>query len=304
MRWWPRPSSWPVLFACILAASSAQAICSAVEDCNPGNVCVAGACVPSTAPRVVSLDPVPVYSTASNAFSGSAPSSSRTLLAAAGTSDSPPGGDFPTINSVDSSDGHLYISGTSFGIRSTPVVKLGGVSLVVESYSPTIIVATIPANFTSASYPLWVQSFVATPFGPVGLWCYLGVTIGAAGAPGPRGPPGDAGPPGPPGRDGDGGSPGPQGPPGRDGDAGSPGPQGPPGRDGDAGPPGPVGPPGPPGPQGDAGPPGPEGFPGRDGDAGPQGPPGPPGPPGPQGDAGPPGPQGPPGLPGSAVDGG
>jgi len=183
------------------------------------------------------------------------------LLAASATrAETPPLPSYPSIQSADANGSTLLISGTNFGTASNPVVKLGGVYLVVQRASPTSIVATVPDSLGPGSYPLWVEAFVSTPWGPQGLWSYLGMTLGAVGATGPQGPKGDTGatgsvgptgpkgdtgatgPAGPKGDTGATGSVGPTGPKGDTGAAGSAGPQGPKGDAGAAGPVGPVGP--------------------------------------------------------------
>src|SRR5207237_8822701 len=112
--------------------------------------------------------------------------------------DSPPIDGYPTINSADAEGGSLFIGGVHFGAALSPVVKLGGTTLTVTSYSPTAIVATLPSGMGPASYPLWVKSF-ATP-SSFGLWSYIAVTVGAVGPQGLQGEAGKAGQDGPGGR--------------------------------------------------------------------------------------------------------
>ena len=84
------------------------------------------------------------------------------LVAGGALADSPPLDGYPTIYSADADGGSLFIGGVHFGTALQPVVKLGGTTLTVTSYSPTAIVATLPSGTGPASYPLWVKSF-ATP---------------------------------------------------------------------------------------------------------------------------------------------
>jgi hypothetical protein len=114
--------------------------------------------------------------------------------------DPPPLPGYPFITSADSDGTNLFIVGKNFGVAAAPKVQLGSFTLTPSSYSPTVIVAPLPSSAGPASYPLWVQSFVSTPWGTIGLWTYLGVTLGAVG---PQGPQGVAGPTGPQGPKGD-----------------------------------------------------------------------------------------------------
>jgi len=162
------------------------------------------------------------------------------LSSSVARAESPPLPAYPTIQSADALGSTLLISGSNFGTVSTPIVKLGGVSLAVQSgFSATSIVATVPASVGPGSYPLWVESFVSTPWGTQGLWSYLSMTVGAVGPTGPKGPKGDQGIQGSQGLKGDTGALGPQGPKGDTGAqglAGATGPAGPTGAMGPAGP--------------------------------------------------------------------
>src|SRR5262245_5628533 len=86
----------------------------------------------------------------------------------------------------------LTINGLNLG-NTKPTIALGGAALTVESFSPTKIVADLPAGTTPGSYHLVVtnndnQSKSSTA---------LDVTIGTAGPQGPAGPQGATGPGGP-----------------------------------------------------------------------------------------------------------
>src|SRR4030088_1071917 len=177
--------------------------------------------------------------------------------------DSPPPLSYPQITIVDAQGPNVFITGVNFGVAAIPNVTLGPTVLSVASYSPTAIVANLPAGFSPGSYPLWVQSFVPNFLDPtrtLGLWSYISVTLGAVGPVGPTGPRGPQGLTG---------ATGPQGPAGVAGPIGPVGPQGRRGRPGVAGPQGPAGPVGPVGPQG---PQGIMGIPGVAGQAGAMGP--------------------------------
>jgi hypothetical protein len=156
----------------------------------------------------------------------------------------------PQITETDAQGSNLFINGANFGVAAAPNVTLGSAPLTVSSYSPTAIVANLPADLLSASYPLWVQSFSPDPLDPTRLvssWSNVSVTLGAVGPAGPAGPVG------------------PQGP------AGATGAQGPAGIAGPMGPQGPIGPPGTTGATGATGPQGPIGATGATGATGPQG---------------------------------
>ena len=197
--------------------------------------------------------------------------------------DSPPPLSYPQITIVDAQGPNVFITGVNFGVAAIPNVTLGPTVLSVASYSPTAIVANLPAGFSPGSYPLWVQSFVPNFLDPtrtLGLWSYISVTLGAVGPVGPTGPRGPQGLTG---------ATGPQGPAGVAGPIGPVGPQGPQGLAGTVGPQGPAGVAGPIGPAGPVGPQGPRGLTGVVGPQGPAGPVGPVGPQGPQGIMGIPG---------------
>lgn len=173
----------------------------------------------------------------------------------AGSPFQPPPGGTPHVQGAEAVGPDLFISGRDLGVVGVPVVLLGGVSLEVRSYSPTVIVAAIDPSMPPGAYPLWVKTF--TEAGAAGAWASLDLTVGARGAIGPIGP---SGPPGPRGETGTRGDPGPQGitgAPGEPGAMGLPGMQGQQGQQGEPGPagaPGQAGSRGPPGPAGATGP--------------------------------------------------
>src|SRR5205085_554697 len=92
------------------------------------------------------------------------------------------------VQSADADPGNhnLFIAGLNLG-TTAPAVFLGDTRLTVVSFSPTIVVAALPANVQAASYLLTV-----TPQGsvPAVFW----VTIGAVGPPGATGATGPTGP--------------------------------------------------------------------------------------------------------------
>lgn len=139
---------------------------------------------------------------------------------------------FPAIQKVESDANatHVFIHGVNFG-TAKPEVTLGASHLVVDSYSPTDIVAELTASFTPGSYPMVVKAF----FSGVGVPAVMAVTLGAAGLKGDPGPKGDQGIQGP---KGDPGSKGDQGIQGIQGAQGDPGPKGDQGNVGPAGSPG------------------------------------------------------------------
>jgi type VI protein secretion system component Hcp len=145
----------------------------------------------------------------------------------------------------------LTIRGFNLARHSAPKVTLGGLQLTVSSFSPTELLAVLPADFPPGSYRLVVsrghESKRIDTFD---------VTVGVVGPAGPAGP---------------------QGLEGKEGPAGLSGPQGPEGK---------PGPQGPMGPQGLTGPQGLPGLQGLQGLAGPQGSQGPQGLQGPQGPSG------------------
>lgn len=120
----------------------------------------------------------------------------------------------PRITSADVVGTDLFINGSDFGVASEPVVRLGTLSLVVTTYSPSTIVATVPSSVAPGSYSLSVESLSAADAVPA--VSTLDVTLGAVGPAGPEGPRGATGLTGPP---------GPIGPMGPQGPAGPPGPQ-------------------------------------------------------------------------------
>lgn len=114
---------------------------------------------------------------------------------------------------ADAQNAELVVRG-SFG--ATPLnVFLYGFVLTVTSFSPTQIVAALPAGVPDGSHLLFLWRL--TPAASAG---YI-VTVGAVGPPGPPGPEGPAGPKG---DSGDPGAPGPPGPQGPEGPQGPPGP--------------------------------------------------------------------------------
>src|SRR6516225_3026170 len=112
----------------------------------------------------------------------------------------------------------LFIHGRNLGIKA-PVVVLGGTNLVVESSSPTDVVATLPLGISAATYRLVLVRHNGTT-------AIFDVSIGGVGPQGPAGAQGPAGPPGAPGPIGPQGPAGPTGATGPAGPAGQPGPQG------------------------------------------------------------------------------
>jgi hypothetical protein len=133
----------------------------------------------------------------------------------------------------------LTIRGIDFGVV-LPTVMLDDLSLLVSSYTDTMVVAVLPVSVTPGTYRLSLinNSLQGNPDVRTGT---LDVTIGAVGPIGPQGLKGDTGPAGP------------QGSPGLIGPVGPAGPQGAAGPQGPIGPVGPVGPVGPQGPAGAAG---------------------------------------------------
>jgi type VI protein secretion system component Hcp len=147
------------------------------------------------------------------------------------------------ILSVDSDGERVFVNGQGFGTAKAPVVLLGGEPLVIESYSPTAIVAKVPLPAPRpGTYAVSVKTHPRL-FGESRDVTGFFLTIGAVGPMGPQGPQGPKGDTGPE---------GPRGLQGLTGAQGAPGPQGP------------TGPQGPPGPQG---PTGPQGTPGTGGSA-------------------------------------
>lgn len=215
----------------------------------------------------------------------------------------------PLIERVTVSGTVVTVDGSALDGRESAGVfsiRLGAITLSVQSASPTQIVATAANAVAPGTYPLAIVFKEKNGNRPDTAAPVLraDVTAGANGAVGPMGPQGPAGPqglPGPIGLTGPAGPAGPSGPQGPIGLTGPAGPQGETGATGPAGPAGPQGLAGPAGPVGPAGPIGPQGVAGPVGPAGPQGPigvTGPAGPIGPQGLVGPTGPAGPQGTPG------
>ena len=197
----------------------------------------------------------------------------------------------------------LTIDGRNFG-NGTPVVKLGGVALLVLSRTSTRVVVALPLGTLPGTYLLKLRT--ASPGERESE--IFDVTIGATGPAGPMGPAGpqgltgatgQQGSVGPQGNPGATGSPGATGPAGPTGPQGIPGVAGPPGTPGTTGLTGPQGVPGIAGPQGTTGAAGANGTPGATGSTGATGPAGatgPTGPTGPQGTTGATGAQGPSGA--------
>jgi type VI secretion system Hcp family effector len=135
----------------------------------------------------------------------------------------------PTITSAvpDPNQELLTIRGSHLAWGSAPEVSLGGVELLVVSFSPSEVLAELPPDLSPGSYELVLSRGHGAKERDT-----LDVTIGAVGPPGPEGPRGPQGVEGPPGLPGPQGPPGPPGPQGLQGPAG---PQGPPGPAGGAG---------------------------------------------------------------------
>lgn len=152
------------------------------------------------------------------------------------------------LTRVDASytEGLLFIRGQGMGTQPATVV-LGSTVLVVDTQSPTEVVAKLPGTVKPGTYRLVV---VRAPGNASGA---MDVTIGATGAKGDKGDVGPQGPPGERGPAGADGAPGVNGRDGVDGKDGAPGAPGAPGvngRDGVDGAPGEVGAIGPQGPPG------------------------------------------------------
>ncbi len=131
---------------------------------------------------------------------------------------------------VDFEERELEIHGEHFGNGLPPMVGLGHIELLVDTYTDTKIIARLPAGDLTGDYLLTVMT------GPIPrMHDAYALTLGAVGPEGPRGPDGPAGPIGP------------EGPAGPQGPQGVAGPQGIPGAVGPAGATGPEGPQGPPG---------------------------------------------------------
>jgi hypothetical protein len=128
----------------------------------------------------------------------------------------------------------LTITGMNFG-TTAPAVSLNNMSLVVISFTPTTIQATIPSGFTPGSYLLTVSTSSGTPFNDL-----FDVTIGNTGATGATGATGPTGATGATGPTGATGATGPTGATGATGPTGATGATGPTGATGATGPPGPT----------------------------------------------------------------
>src|SRR5580698_608961 len=142
----------------------------------------------------------------------------------------------PVITSVTpellTSPVSITITGKNFG-NTMPAVTLDGATILVESYTSTVVTAELPANLNPGSYQLVLKDTVTDlsgafdvtigtvgPQGPAG-------PAGATGAQGPAGPAGPQGATGATGATGPGGPSGPQGPQGNTGATGAEGPTGP-----------------------------------------------------------------------------
>jgi len=113
-------------------------------------------------------------------------------------------------------EGVLRVEGRSFG--SNPRVWLNGAILPLTSAADDLILATLPAGLTPASYRVVVYR---PDVGLLGRFDSAEVAIGAVGPQGPAGVPGAQGPQGPEGAQGPQGPEGPQGPAGPPGGGGS-----------------------------------------------------------------------------------
>src|SRR4051812_5290804 len=91
-------------------------------------------------------------------------------LCTAAWGDVPPLPSYPQITEAAADATTLVVYGKNFG--TAPEVKLGDLpALLVTSSSAGRIVATLPAPAPlPGSYPLWVKTFVASPFGAVPLY--------------------------------------------------------------------------------------------------------------------------------------
>lgn len=183
-------------------------------------------------------------------------------------------------------DGHHFVDAA---IHLAPRVELGGVGLVVVSYSNTTITATLPDPLPQGEYQIYVEREKTADQAPhsssdAHLHAEYSLTVSSTElATGPTGPAGPTGATGPRGRKGEAGPAGATGPKGDSGPAGDTGPAGATGSAGATGPAGETGSPGVPGPSGATG---------ADGATGPIGPTGPTGSIGPVGPTGATGPAG------------
>jgi hypothetical protein len=83
----------------------------------------------------------------------------------------------------------LTINGQNFG-AVPPTVTLGGTRLTVQSFTPSVVVATLPPGANQGSYQLVLVNN-QSPLRPEAVF---DVTLGAAGAAGPSGPAGPLAP--------------------------------------------------------------------------------------------------------------
>ncbi|HSN19329.1 MAG TPA: hypothetical protein VLS49_01545 [Usitatibacter sp.] len=137
----------------------------------------------------------------------------------------------PILLRADAEGPHLVIDGANFGVGKAPVVTLSGVGLAVDAFTPTGIIATLPAGTDPATYLLMVTTFKSAN-DPAGSTATMNVTLGAVGPQGPQGEKGDKGDMGATGAQGLKGDKGDQGPPGATGDKGDKGDPGVPGTNG------------------------------------------------------------------------
>jgi len=98
----------------------------------------------------------------------------------------------------------ITIQGSNFG-TNTPAVSLDAIPLLVLTYAPTAVTASLPANLSPGSYALDLINSQTQQVGS------LSVTAGVVGPQGPPGPQGQQGPAGTPGATGQTGPPGPSG---------------------------------------------------------------------------------------------
>lgn len=117
----------------------------------------------------------------------------------------------------------LTITGTNFG-SIKPVVMLDGLVLNIATFTPTVVVALLPAALAPGSYLLTLANASTNNPNDIGEF---DVTLGAVGPKGDKGDTGPVGPQGPQGPQGVSGPVGPQGPQGSSGLTGAQGPAGP-----------------------------------------------------------------------------
>jgi hypothetical protein len=146
-------------------------------------------------------------------------------------------GEDPVILSaeVDAAQKNLFIAGARLGTH-TPGVTLGSRTLTVLSYSPTEVVAALPAGLAPGNYRVVLsvrdRSGRLTDDRDEPRSATAWVAVAIAGASGPPGPAGETGPRGATGPQGPAGPIGPAGPQGLTGATGSTGAAGPAGADG------------------------------------------------------------------------